>query len=292
MCPGSRPATGWMPNRTVTPLSRRRRVSSATGYWAWATAIPYPGVMITLEAPGEDLGGGLGVDLAVLAVVGLAARGGLDAEPARDHRDERAVHRLAHDVGQVRTRRADERAGDDQQVVAEQEPRRGRGPPGVAVEHRHDHRHVPAADRGHQVHTQQQRDDRDGDQHAEGGGDDEPHRERGERDQRAQVQEVLAGQHQRRGLEPRRQLAPGHDRPGERHRADEHADDDLGVVDAQQAGVDAAAASGRRRLRPRGSRSSRPARRRGRRSCGTARSARACRSSARGRPGTARSPPR
>lgn len=50
MCPGSRPATGCTPKRTVTPRSRRRRVSSATGCWAWATAMPYPGVMITCVA--------------------------------------------------------------------------------------------------------------------------------------------------------------------------------------------------------------------------------------------------
>ena len=63
------------------------------------------------------------------------------------------------------------------------------------------------------MHTQGEREDRDGDQHAEGGRDDEPHREHGERDQRTEVQEVLAREHQRRGLEPRGQLPPGHDRP-------------------------------------------------------------------------------
>ena len=40
MCPGRRPATGWMPKRTLTPASRSLRASSATGYWAWATAMP------------------------------------------------------------------------------------------------------------------------------------------------------------------------------------------------------------------------------------------------------------
>ena len=40
MCPGSRPATGWMPNRTLTPFLRSCEVSSATGYCAWATAMP------------------------------------------------------------------------------------------------------------------------------------------------------------------------------------------------------------------------------------------------------------
>jgi len=76
----------------------------------------------------EELGGGLGVDLAVLAVVGVVAGGGLDAEAAGDDGDERAVHRGAHDVGQVGTRGADQGAGDDEQVVVEQEAGRGRGP--------------------------------------------------------------------------------------------------------------------------------------------------------------------
>ncbi len=40
MWPGRRPATGWMPKRTSTPRSRSSRVSSATPYWACATAMP------------------------------------------------------------------------------------------------------------------------------------------------------------------------------------------------------------------------------------------------------------
>ena len=38
----------------------------------------------------------------------------LAAEAAEDDGDEGAVHALAHDVGQDRARRADQRAGDDQ----------------------------------------------------------------------------------------------------------------------------------------------------------------------------------
>ena len=76
----------------------------------------------------QQLGHALGGDLAVLAVVGIVRRASLDAEAAGDDGDERAVHRLAHDVGQVGTRGADQGAGDDQQVVLEQEAGRGRGP--------------------------------------------------------------------------------------------------------------------------------------------------------------------
>ena len=130
---------------------------------------------------GEQFGGALGVDLAVLAVVLVLAGPRLDAEAAGDDRDERPVHRLAHDVGQVRTGGADQRAGDDQQVVAEQEARRRRGPAGVAVEHRHDDRHVAAADRGDQVPAEQQREHGDRDQQPQLRVDHEPDGERGER---------------------------------------------------------------------------------------------------------------
>ncbi len=55
--------------------------------------------------------------------------------------------------------RADQRADDDQQVVVEHEAGRRRRPARVAVEHRHDDRHVGAADGHHHVHAEEQRDD-------------------------------------------------------------------------------------------------------------------------------------
>ena len=68
----------------------------------------------------------------------------------------------------IAPRRADERAGDDQQIVREHEAGRRRGPARVAVEHRHDDRHVRAADRHDHVHAEEQRDHRHQDerQHA------------------------------------------------------------------------------------------------------------------------------
>ena len=161
MWPGSRPATGWMPNRTSTPALAQlagelgdRVLRLGDGHAVAGRDDHRRGVL-------QQVGDVLGVDLAVLAVVGVVGAGAaLDAEPAGDDRDERPVHRLAHDVGQVGTGGADERAGDDQQVVAEQEARRGRRPAGVAVEHRHDDRHVAAADRGDQVPAERQRERR------------------------------------------------------------------------------------------------------------------------------------
>jgi hypothetical protein len=45
---------------------------------------------------------------------------------------------------------------------------------------------------------------------------------------------VPGGQHQRGGLDARAQLEERHDRAGERHRTDEHPEEDLDVVDRGQ----------------------------------------------------------
>ena len=189
----------------------------------------------SLSSSATVLGGDLGV-LAVVAVVG--AGGALVAEPAGDDGDERAVHRRAHDVGEVGTGGADQRAGDDQQVVAQQEARGGGRPAGVAVEHRDDDRHVAAADRGDQVPAQGEREHGDDREQQQVRLDHEHHGEDGEGDQRAQVERVVGRQHQRVGLDPRRQLEERDDRAGEGDRADEDADHDLGGVDAEQVAGD------------------------------------------------------
>ena len=92
--------------------------------------------------------------------VSLGARGArrLAAEAAEDDREERAVHALAHDVGEDRARGADQRAGDDQRHVAEREADARRRPARIGIEHRDDDRHVGAADRNDQRHAERQRD--------------------------------------------------------------------------------------------------------------------------------------
>ena len=55
-------------------------------------------------------------------------RSRLAAEAAENDREERAVHALAHDVGEDRTRGADQRTGDDQREVAEREADACRSP--------------------------------------------------------------------------------------------------------------------------------------------------------------------
>ena len=128
----------------------------------------------------------------------------LAAEAAQDHVEERAVHRLAHDVATgSRPSEPDQRAGDDQHRVVQREADARRRPARVAVEHRDHHRHVGAADR-------------DDDQHAQHEGDRQ-HRagtaiqllrsatkhdaEAEHRQRQHQVQHVLALEHDRRALE-------------------------------------------------------------------------------------------
>ncbi len=157
------------------------------------------------------------------------------APPAEDHVDEAAVHRAAHDVAQDRARRADQRAGHDQQVVAQREADRRRGPARIGVQHRHDDGHVRPADPhdevvadepGHDGHDEHRPDARaaeveDPEQHAD--------RERGG------VERVPARQLHRLAVDATRELAEGDDRAGERHRADEDAEEHL---DAQDADLD------------------------------------------------------
>ena len=50
MCPGIRPATGWMQYFTSAPFSSSNSANSRTACCAWAAAIPYPGTMTTLLA--------------------------------------------------------------------------------------------------------------------------------------------------------------------------------------------------------------------------------------------------
>src|SRR6202140_4870989 len=126
MWPGMRPATGWMAYLTSTPSFLSWSAISRRACWACATA---------RRAELDRTGFATGAD----------ARGsGFATEAAKDDRDEGAVHRVAHDVGQDRAGGADQRAGDDQRRVAERETDTGRGPAGIGVQHRDHDRHVGA----------------------------------------------------------------------------------------------------------------------------------------------------
>ncbi|HEU4537102.1 MAG TPA: hypothetical protein VFS00_23435, partial [Polyangiaceae bacterium] len=117
---------------------------------------------------------GLGDGLLGAGLAGLAGAGGRVAEAAEDDVPDRPVHRLAHDVAENRAARADQGAGDDEQVAAEHEAG-GRGrPAGVAVQHRDHDGHVAAADGGHEVPAQRERERRDDDEQPQFGVDHVP----------------------------------------------------------------------------------------------------------------------
>ena len=86
-----------------------------------------------------------------------ATRLAAGAEAGEQDVEQRAVHRLAHELGEDRARRADQGAGDEQRVVAEHEAGRGHRDAGVAVEQRDDDRHVRAADRHRELHAEDER---------------------------------------------------------------------------------------------------------------------------------------
>ena len=104
MCPGMRPATGWMAYFIVTPAFFKEVGHFAEGMLrlrhrhAVARHDDDRGRVL------HDIGGvvgGAGLDRALL----LGSRNGcaaLGAETAEDDVDDRAVHALAHDVGQDR----------------------------------------------------------------------------------------------------------------------------------------------------------------------------------------------
>ena len=174
-----------------------------------------------------------------LLLLGGCSRAFGRAEPAEDHADERAVHRLAHDVGQDRARRADERSRDDEQRVVQREADAGGRPPGVAVQHRDDDRHVGTADRDDDQHPENEGNHRHDDERwpvSTRLGDDEKQAEGDHDDRHDQVQDVLTLEDHRCAREEPQHLAePGQlaerdHRSGERHGTDERADEQLDAI--------------------------------------------------------------
>ena len=157
MWPGRRPATGWMAKRTSAPrvaqelgdlVERVLRLGdrhAVAGHDDHALGVAAGSRAVSAAVTLFDLA----LRVAARALGGRRALVG--AEAAEDHAQERAVHRPAHDVAEDRAARADQRAGDDQQVVGQHEAGGRRGPARVAVEHRDHDRHVGAADGHDQV---------------------------------------------------------------------------------------------------------------------------------------------
>ena len=212
--------------------------------------------------------GGDALHLACRLRSGGGGRALLGTEAAEDDAQERAIHRPAHDVAQDRAARPDQRAGDDEQIVGQHEAgRRGR-PARIAVEHRHDDRHVGSADRHHQVDAQDRRQHRAQDErHRLADARWPPRRRRtawpGTTHARiiTMFKACRPGKQQRLAADDALELAERDHRTGEGDGSDEHPDEDLDLVDARLG-------AGQAGWRVRTPRRSPPARPRRRRSCG------------------------
>ena len=98
----------------------------------------------------------VGLDLGDLTGGTVVLLGDGVTESTEDHRGERAVHGLAHDVGQDGTGETDQGTSDDEHRDLQAEPGERCGPTRVTVEHRDDDRHVGTADGCHQMAAQDQ----------------------------------------------------------------------------------------------------------------------------------------
>ena len=168
----------------------------------------------------ERAGHPAGVDGDLLAL-DLGRRPLRSTEAAQDDADEVAVHRLAHDVGENRPGRANQRAGHYQQVIGEREADRRGSPARVAVEHGNHHRHVGTADAHDQVPADEERQRRQQQQRPEPGAVEVSDGQQQTQRYRSGIQQVPAGQLVRLATDLACQLAERHHGAGEGDRADE-----------------------------------------------------------------------
>ena len=239
MCPGIRPATGWIAYLTSTPLRLEQLGQLADGVLGLGH-----GEAVARDDDHRLRVGQLdrdvvGADLAdgAAGAGGRAGRLVAATEPADHDVHDRAVHGVGHQLGQDRAGRADEGAGDDEDRVAEHEAGHRRRRAGERVEQADDDRHVGAADR---------QDHRDPEDQA-GQHDDERGAPSAASLPRARTpaaprisatvpstatsamrdrDELAARDVDRLARDQALELAAGDERAGERDRADERAEDD------------------------------------------------------------------
>ena len=148
----------------------------------------------------------------------------LAAEPAENHRNEAAVHALAHDVGQDRAGRADQRPGDDERRIPEREADPRGGPAGIGIEHGNDDRHVGAADRDDDEHAEGERGQRQEPEREMTFRAHEPYDQRDDQHREPDIDGVAGGQKDGRAAHASGQFQERDHRAGEGHRADGNAD--------------------------------------------------------------------
>ena len=150
-----RPATGWMAYSTLDALRLEQLGQVAHGVLrlghGHAVARDDDDALDAVEQHGDLFGrGGLDRLVDLVGVRRVRRR----PHRAEEHVGQRAVHRLAHDVGQDDARGADQRAGDDQHGVVDHEAGGRGGQARVGVQQGDHHRHVGAADGQRQQHAQ------------------------------------------------------------------------------------------------------------------------------------------
>ena len=96
-----------------------------------------------------------------IATTARARHAAIRAKAAQQHIDDRAVHPLAHDVGENGARGTHQRAGHDQQQIANGETNARRRPAGIAVQHGDHDRHIRAANGDDQQIAQREGQTRD-----------------------------------------------------------------------------------------------------------------------------------
>ena len=139
---------------------------------------------------------------------------------------DRPVHGLGHQLGEQRTSRTDDDAGNNQCRVAQDVAFETDGQARKSIEQRDDHRHVGPADGQGDDQTEHERDGEEGeDQFGLGRGEDDHGATEADGDQGEQDIDRILRRQAMGFLEHALQLGPGDAGAGEGHRADQRTDD-------------------------------------------------------------------
>ena len=136
-------------------------------------------------------------------------------EATQKHIDDAAVHALTHDVGQNGTRSTHQRAGHNQQQIADGEANARRRPAGIAVQHGNHDWHISAANRDDQQEAQHQGQDGNHPEQHITAGDHEQHHQHRQQNAQPQVQHMLTLEHDGRARHAAIKLRKGNHRTRE-----------------------------------------------------------------------------
>ena len=157
MCPGMRPATGWMPNTTSTPRLAQDLGELGRGVVRAGDREPVAGHdhdPLRVVEQDRDVVGLHRAHRPIAAPPPAAPPATCARNAPKTMPGDGAAHGLRHRHREDRSARADERAGDQQQHVREDETGCRDRESGEGVEQRDHDRHVGAADREHEQHAE------------------------------------------------------------------------------------------------------------------------------------------